>query len=242
MDKAFYRKFFEVQKKHWWFVSKKKIVLDFIDRYLSTNDNHKILDIGCGSGLMLNALEQIGDTYGMDMSDEAINFSREIFSGTVKKGMLPDNIPYDEEYFSIVVALDVIEHVDDDRASLTAIRSHIVEGGQAIISVPACMFLWSEHDVLNEHKRRYTLEELKGKLIEAGFTIEKISYFNTFLFPLISLVRIINNLLKRKGASEIDLPHPAINFIVEKIFSLEKYFLRIMNFPIGVSVLAVVRK
>ena len=242
MDKQFYRKFFEVQKKHWWFVSKKKIVLDFIDRYVSTNDNHKILDIGCGSGLMLNALEQIGDTYGMDMSDDAINFSKEIFSGTVKKGMLPDNIPYDEEYFSLVVALDVIEHVDDDRASLTAIRSHIAEGGQAVISVPACMFLWSEHDVLNEHKRRYTLEELKGKLIDAGFTIEKISYFNTFLFPLISLVRMMNNLLKRKGASEIDLPHPAINYIVEKIFSLEKYFLRIMNFPIGVSVLAVVRK
>ena len=242
MNKEFYRKFFEVQKKHWWFVSKKKIVLDFIDRYVPTNDNHKILDIGCGSGLMLNALEQIGDTYGMDMSDDAINFSKEIFSGTVKKGMLPDNIPYDEEYFSLVVALDVIEHVDDDRASLTAIRSHIAEGGQAVISVPACMFLWSEHDVLNEHKRRYTLEELKGKLIDAGFTIEKISYFNTFLFPLISLVRMMNNLLKRKGASEIDLPHPAINYIVEKIFSLEKYFLRIMNFPIGVSVLAVIRK
>lgn len=242
MDKAFYRKFFEVQQKHWWFVSKKKIVLDFIDRYVPTNDNHKILDIGCGSGLMLNALEQIGDTYGMDMSDDAINFSKEIFSGTVKKGMLPDNIPYDEEYFSLIVALDVIEHVNDDRASLKAIRSHIAEGGQAVISVPACMFLWSEHDVLNEHKRRYTLEELKGKLIDAGFTIEKISYFNTFLFPLISLVRMINNLLKRKGASEIDLPHPAINYIVEKIFSLEKYFLRIMNFPIGVSVLAVVRK
>ena len=242
MNKEFYRKFFEVQKKHWWFVSKKKIVLDFIDRYVPTNDNHKILDIGCGSGLMLNALEQIGDTYGMDMSDDAINFSKEIFSGTVKKGMLPDNIPYDEEYFSLVVALDVIEHVDDDRASLTAIRSHIAEGGQAVISVPACMFLWSEHDVLNEHKRRYTLEELKGKLIDAGFTIEKISYFNTFLFPLISLVRMMNNLLKRKGASEIDLPHPFINFIIEKIFSLEKYFLRIMNFPIGVSVLAVIRK
>jgi SAM-dependent methyltransferase len=242
MDKKLYLKFFEVQKKHWWFVSKKKIVLDFIDRYVPMNDNHKILDIGCGSGLMLNALEQIGETYGMDMSDDAINFSKEIFSGTVKKGMLPDNIPYDEEYFSLVVALDVIEHVNDDRASLTAIRHHIAEGGQAVISVPACMFLWSEHDVLNEHKRRYTLEELKGKLIDAGFTIEKISYFNTFLFPLISLVRMINNLLKRKAASEIDLPHPVINYIVEKIFSLEKYFLRIMNFPIGVSVLAVVRK
>jgi SAM-dependent methyltransferase len=242
MEKNFYRIFFEVQKKHWWFVVKKKIVLDFIDRYVSANINHKILDIGCGSGLMLNALEQIGETNGMDMSDDAINFSKDIFSGTVRKGMLPDNIPYEKEYFSLVVALDVIEHVDDDRAALSAIRSHIEQGGQAIISVPACMFLWSEHDVLNEHKRRYTLEELKIKLLEAGFTIEKISYFNTFLFPLISLVRLVNKVLKRKGGLDVELPHPIVNFIVEKVFSLEKYFLRFMNFPIGVSVMAVVRK
>lgn len=242
MEKSFYRIFFEVQKKHWWFVAKKKIVLDLIDRYVPAKTNHKILDIGCGSGLMLNALEQIGETNGMDMSDDAINFSKEIFSGTVKKGMLPDNIPYEKEYFSLVVALDVIEHVDDDRAALSAIRSHIAPGGQAVITVPACMFLWSEHDVLNEHKRRYTLDELKTKLLDAGFTIEKISYFNTFLFPLISLVRMINNVLKRKGGSDVDLPHPAVNYLVEKIFSLEKYFLRFMNFPIGVSVLAVVRK
>lgn len=242
MEKSFYRIFFEVQKKHWWFVAKKKIVLDLIDRYVPAKANHKILDIGCGSGLMLNSLEQIGETNGMDMSDDAISFSKEIFSGAVKKGMLPDNIPYEKEYFSLVVALDVIEHVDDDRAALSAIRSHIAPGGQAVITVPACMFLWSEHDVLNEHKRRYTQEELKTKLLEAGFTIEKISYFNTFLFPLISLVRMINNVLKRKGGSDVDLPHPAVNYIVEKIFSLEKYFLRFMNFPIGVSVLAVVRK
>lgn len=242
MEKSFYRIFFEVQKKHWWFVSKKKIVLDLIDRYVPGKARHRILDIGCGSGLMLNALEKVGETNGMDMSDDAINFSKEIFSGTVRKGMLPDDIPYEKEYFSLVVALDVIEHVEDDRAALTAIRSHIAPAGQAVITVPACMFLWSEHDVLNEHKRRYTLQELKMKLLDAGFTIEKISYFNTFLFPLIGVVRVINNLLKRKGGSDVDLPHPAVNYIVEKIFSLEKYFLRFMNFPIGVSVLAVVRK
>jgi SAM-dependent methyltransferase len=242
MEKSFYRIFFEVQKKHWWFVAKKKIVLDLIDRHVPVKPNHKILDIGCGSGLMLNALEQIGETNGMDMSDDAISFSKEIFSGTVKKGVLPDNIPYEKEYFSLVVALDVIEHVDDDRAALSAIRSHIAPGGHAVITVPACMFLWSEHDVLNEHKRRYTLEELKTKLLDSGFTIERISYFNTFLFPLISLVRMVNNVLKRKGGSDVDLPHSAVNYIVEKIFSMEKYFLRFMNFPIGVSVLAVVRK
>jgi SAM-dependent methyltransferase len=242
MDKSFYRIFFEIQKKHWWFVGKKKIVLDLIRRYVPARADHRILDIGCGSGLMLNALEQIGETNGMDMSDEAIGFSREIFSGMVKKGFLPDNIPYENERYSLVTVLDVIEHVDDDRAALEAIRAKMVLGGQAIITVPACMFLWSEHDVLNEHKRRYTRNELREKLIEAGFTVEKISYFNTFLFPAIGLVRLVNNLLKRDGGSDVELPSQPVNFILQRIFSAEQYFLRFMTFPIGVSVLAVVRK
>lgn len=243
MDKSYYRIFFEIQKKHWWFVAKKKIVLDLIRRYVPTkNGGHRILDIGCGSGLMLNALEQMGETNGMDMSDEAIGFSREIFSGTVKKGFLPDNVPYEDGSFSLVTALDVIEHVEDDRAALRTIRAKMASGGQAIITVPACMFLWSEHDVLNEHKRRYTLNELREKLIEADFVVEKISYFNTFLFPAIGMVRLINNVLKRKGGSDVDLPSPAVNYILEKIFSMEKLFLRFLSFPIGVSVLAVVRK
>lgn len=243
MDKSYYRIFFQVQKKHWWFVTKKKIVLDLIQHYVLAQDGGlRILDIGCGSGLMLNALEQVGETSGMDMSDEAIGFSREIFGGTVKKGFLPGNIPYDNEYFGLVTALDVIEHVEDDRSALKAIHAKMVPGGQAIITVPACMFLWSEHDVLNEHKRRYTCSELREKLIEAGFTVEKISYFNTFLFPAISLVRLINNVLKRKGGSDVDLPSPIVNYVLEKIFSAEMFFLRFMDFPIGVSVLAVVRK
>jgi len=241
MDKSYYRIFFEVQKKHWWFVTKKKIVLELIRQFVPQRTDHKILDIGCGTGLMLNALETIGETSGMDVSDDAIVFSREIFNGVVRKGMLPNDIPYEDQYFSLVTALDVIEHVDDDCAALQAIRSKIAPGGQAIITVPAFMFLWSEHDVLNEHKRRYTLPELRTKLLEAGFTIEKISYFNTLLLPLISLVRIANNLLKRKGGSDVDLPHPAINYILEKIFSLELFLLRVMNLPAGVSVLAVVR-
>ena len=243
MDKSYYSIFFAVQKEHWWFVAKKKIVLALIRQFAPARGSQvHILDIGCGSGLMLNALKQIGETSGMDMSDDAISFSREIFSGTVKKGFLPDNVPYKDASFSLVTALDVIEHVDDDRSALRAIRAKLAPGGKAILTVPACMFLWSEHDVLNEHKRRYSRSELREKLIDAGFTIEKISYFNTFLFPAIGLVRIVNNMLKRKGNSDVDLPSPAVNFFLEKIFSMEKFFLRFMNLPIGVSVLAVVRK
>ena len=237
-----YRIFSEIQKKHWWFVTRKKIVLDTIDRYLNKSDNAKVLDIGCGTGVMLNALEEVGRAYGMDMSDDAINFSKEIFNGKVEKGSLPDQVPYEKSFFDLITALDVIEHVDRDIDSLKAIRSLLVPGGNVVITVPAYMFLWSSFDEMNEHKRRYTRTELKTKLVQAGFTIEKISYYNTLLFPVVFVVRMLNNILKRDGASDVDMPSRPVNFVLEKIFGIEKYLLRYFNLPFGVSVLAVVRK
>ena len=82
-------------------------MLDNIDRYLTKNNQPKILDIGCGSGLMLNALGRVGETYGMDVSDEAISFSKEIFNGRVEKGALPDVLPNEENFFDMITALDV---------------------------------------------------------------------------------------------------------------------------------------
>lgn len=242
MNINMYRIFFEIQKNHWWFVTKKKIVLDAIDKHLLKKGDIKVLDIGCGSGLMLNALEGIGQTFGMDMSDDAINFSKEIFNGSVEKGFLPDQIPYEENFFDLITALDVIEHVDQDIDSLKAIRAHLLPEGKAVITVPAYMFLWSAFDDLNEHKRRYTLTELHTKLIQAGFTVEKISYFNTLLFPLVFVVRMLNNMLKRDGAADVDMPARPLNFMLKKIFGFEKHLLKFVNLPFGVSILAVVKK
>ena len=242
MNIDMYRMFFVVQKKHWWFVTKKEIVLDAIDRYFNQHTGVKVLDIGCGSGLMLNALEHVGQTFGMDMSDDAISFSKEIFNGKVEKGFLPDQIPYAENYFNLITALDVIEHVDEDVDSLKAIRGHLVADGKDVITVPAYMFLWSKFDEMNEHKRRYTLTELNAKLEQAGFTVEKISYYNTLLFPVVFVVRMLNNLFKRDGSSDVDMPNAPLNFVLKKIFGLEKYLLRFINLPFGVSILAVVKK
>lgn len=243
MDKNLYEIFFQIQKKHWWFVARKNIVLDFIHRYLPATKKPKILDIGCGSGLMLNALEEIGQVSGMDMSDDAINFSKKIFSGQVEKGFLPDNLPYPINNFDLVIALDVIEHVEDDVAALMKIHTHMTVGGKAVITVPANMLLWSEHDVINEHKRRYNLKELKSKLLASGFVIEKISYYNTLLFPIVLTVRTINNVLHRKDESDMIMPNPILNSILKNIFVLEKYILRFCNLPhFGVSLIAVVRK
>lgn len=242
MNIELYRIFFNVQKTHWWFVTKKKIILDVIDRYSNNDLPRNILDIGCGSGLMLNSLNNLGQTFGMDMSDEAVSFSKEIFNGRVEKGSLPDHIPYEENFFDLITALDVIEHVDRDVDSLVTMHSHLVLGGKAIITVPAYMFLWSAFDEMNQHKRRYSRSELLGKLKDAGFTVERISYYNTLLFPVIFIVRMLNNFLLRDGASDLDIPNRPTNYLLEKIFFLEKYLLRFGDLPFGVSILAVVRK
>lgn len=237
-----YRIFFEIQRKHWWFVTKKNIILDVIRRHFSPRSDTCVLDVGCGSGLMLSALENIGRTSGMDMSDEAIAFSREIFKGVVRKGFLPEQVPYDEESFDLITVLDVIEHLDADVDALKTMRSRLRPGGKMIVTVPAYMFLWSNFDVLNEHKRRYTRSELRSKLQAAGLTIEKISYFNSLLFPVVFVVRKLNSLLKCSSASDTDMPSRPMNFILKMIFGLEKYLLRFVNLPFGVSILAVVKK
>ena len=242
MNIEMYRIFFNIQKQHWWFVTKKDIILDSIRRHLNLQPNSMILDIGCGSGLMLNALEEMGHTSGMDMSSEAIQFSKEIFSGPVNQGFLPDQVPYPKNVFELVTALDVIEHIDDDVASLEAIKSLLSPSGKAIITVPAYMFLWSQFDEMNEHKRRYTLTELQQKLIKAGFHIEKISYFNTLLFPIVYVVRKLNNILGRNGTSDVDMPGSLANHSLRTIFGFEKYLLRFCKLPFGVSILAVVSK
>jgi len=242
MNIQMYRIFFEIQKKHWWFTSKKAIILETIARYTNLNPSSTILDIGCGSGLMLNALEGLGNTSGMDMSDDAIQFRQEIFRGGIRKGYLPDNVPFPENQFDLITALDVIEHIDDDVQSLKTIKELLTATGTAIITVPAYMFLWSHFDEINEHKRRYTLTELKNKLEQAGFRIEKISYYNTFLFPIAYVVRKLNNFLGRNGVSDIEMPSDIMNNLLRRVFSSEKSLLRYCNFPFGVSVLAVVKK
>lgn len=235
-----YRVFYGIQKKHWWFSAKRTIILSLIDRYCKLTNKSNILDIGCGSGLMLDDLRKKGNLSGMDMSDEAISFSKEIYDGPIKKGSLPWDVPYPTQHFDLITALDVIEHIDDDVDSLKTIRNHLSIGGKALITVPAYMFLWTHFDDLNEHKRRYTRSELKRKLLEAGFKIERISYYNTFLFPLIALIRLINNVIKRDGQTDIDMPPSFVNFILKKVFETEHFFLPYISFPFGVSVVAVV--
>jgi SAM-dependent methyltransferase len=239
MDIDLYSTHFAVQKKHWWFVAKTQIVVDAIARYIRPIETNRILDAGCGAGLMLSSLEKYGQTYGMDISPEAIAFCRVNFKGQLEQGYLPDNVPYKNVQFDLITSLDVIEHIDDDVNSLKTLNSLLSPRGKLILTVPAYMFLWSHHDEINHHKRRYSLGELRNKLEIAGFKLEESTYFNTLLFPLIWLIRVKDKLLSSKSGNELDIPSPPVNFLLKKIFGFEKYLIRFLGLPFGVSILIV---
>lgn len=242
MKKYIYKELYELESKHWWFVGKKHVVFSLLNKFLPDKKNNNILDVGCGCGITLNDLEEFGKVYGMDSSSEALKYSKKIFKGEVKQGTLPDNIPYSKNYFDLIVALDVLEHVDDDINSFKNIQTFLNDNGIFIVTVPAFKFLWSDHDEVHYHKRRYTKAELEEKLTNAGFDILKLSYYNTFLFTPIVLMRLSNKLFRFKTNTHIKVPNIILNYLFEKIFSFEGLLLRSMNFPFGVSLIAIAKK
>jgi len=241
MDKFLYDEMFKIEETHWWFVARREIVLDQLDQFLSNKG--KILDIGCGTGVLIGFLEKFGEVYGLDSSPFAIEYCQQRGKGVIRKGALPEDIPFDAESFDLITALDVIEHIGDDVAALKVMHKHLRKGGIFICTVPAFSFLWSGHDEVHHHCRRYNRQELKEKLVAAGFGINKISYYNTLLFPLIALIRFIRKFTPAaEHKSDAKMPSRIANAFLRKLFASEKYMLRYLNLPYGISLLVIAVK
>lgn len=242
MENHLYRELYDLENKHWWFVSKRKIVLSLLEKYLPAGANHQILDVGCGSGLMLNDLIRFGTVYGVDYSEEALRFSAMNFDGVLRHGFLPGGIPFPDDSFDVIVALDILEHIEEDTASLEDIKRHLKDGGICLVTVPAHMFLWSGHDVVHDHKRRYTREMLRERIEHAGLKILKLSYYNSLLFIPITVARTLNRLMNRQNGSDAQMPNLFMNIMLQRIFSFEALCLEHFDFRAGVSLIAVLGK
>ena len=241
MEDQLYQSFFDVEMRHWWFVARRGIILDSIESTLHLNPRSKILDVGCGVGGMLVSLSERYEAYGTDTSALAIEFCRK---RGLKNAFECDlkGFPLANIEFDLIMLLDVIEHVDDDQALLREAFQRLKKGGFVLVTVPAYQFLWTRHDDVNHHKRRYTGSRLRGVLSESGFQVDRLSYFNTLLFPLAFVTRLLHKVLRSNTQSELSIPPFPLNDVLRSIFSLERPLLRRFSFWFGLSILAIARK
>ena len=235
MDTALYDRFFDTEDRHWWFVGRRRLVTGLLER---AGAGGRILDLGCGTGGVLQHLGPFGDAIGLDPAVEAAQYCRRRDVPMVVGSGL--ELPFADASFDAVLALDVIEHVRDDVALLQEAQRVLRPGGVLLVTVPAMPWLWSAHDDVNHHYRRYTLGTLRRSFQASGFRPEKVSYYNAVLLPLAITRKFIN----RFGGSDEhhleDLPGP-LNATLRAVLGLEGVVIRRRNLPLGASLVAAAR-
>lgn len=242
MQNNHYKTIYKTESGHWWYKTRRTIIRNFIEKYRAGfGDEIKILDVGCGTGLLLKETESLGTCYGIDVSQKAIDFCKKRGINNVQVADAV-RIPYPDNTFDVAVALDVVEHIENDEEAVREIYRVLKPRGIAIITAPAFMFLWGITDVVSYHLRRYTLPELREKIENGNFSIIRSSYFNTFLFPFIALVRLVVRCFRIPIKSENSEGKGLINFVLFIIFYAESMLLRYINFPFGVSVIVICKK
>jgi ubiquinone/menaquinone biosynthesis C-methylase UbiE len=223
------RKMSEIEGSNWWFCGKRYLVRSHMKK------GKVILDVGCGTGANLKSFSGAGIVVGTDLSMEALKFCRSrVINPLVKCSA--DRLPFKSGSIDTVTALDVLEHLDKDKKSMDEINRVLKLKGTLIATVPAHMFLWHRHDILLHHKRRYSINEFKTKLLSSGFDIKKVSYWNFTLFPLAAMYKFLNN------DSDTNRMNPVINTILYFLLTIDNILIKMFRLPFGVSIFCVARK
>jgi SAM-dependent methyltransferase len=228
------------EQEHWWFRARRRIVEAQIDR-LGLPASARILEAGCGSGGNLAMLARHGDVSAFEFDAGALALARQRGVGRVVAGQLPDGVPFEGEQFDLLVLLDVVEHLADDRAGLASLLHRLKPGAPVLITVPALKWLWGPHDVAHQHHRRYTHAGLRQLLEGVRLHVEHISYFNTLLFPVAALRRVWQRAEPNAAEEDLAVPSPPMNRALEAIFASERHLLQRLRLPIGMSLIAVAR-
>lgn len=243
MNSEEYKRLYDLEKSYWWHVAKLGLIHIFLTKYCPPNSERKIVDVGCGTGLVTENLGRYGDVLGIDISEEALKFCRQRGISNVRLGSLTDSGLADSS-LDLATTFDVLEHLDDDLAGIKEVYRILKPGGIFFLTVPAHKFLWSEHDEALHHRRRYSRKELLAKLEKANFRVERVTYYIFFFFPLVFAYRTFQSFFVKSSfpkTSYIILPDWLNNLFI-RILQIEARLIKRVNFPIGVSLVCVARK
>ncbi len=245
MDSLYYREYYKLERNHWFFQVRAKIIMTHIESILEKNGSCKILNIGPATGYTSELLEKYGEVLSVEYDNECYEFVKEKLDIKIIQGTILD-LDFEDNSYDLVCAFDVIEHVEDDQLAVDEMKRVCNNDGFVVVTVPAFQSLWSKHDEINHHFRRYKKKPLLN-LFNDKDGIEYNTYFNFFLFLPIALIRIISYRILRKRfnkneeqtGSDLEIGNSSfVSKIMYFIFSMELPFIRKrLKLPFGVSLL-----
>ncbi|HUR11036.1 MAG TPA: methyltransferase domain-containing protein [Flavitalea sp.] len=254
MDKNYFSKYYELERNHWWFTVREKIITDAIRKRIRLPKIPSILNAGVATGRSTELLQQFGTVTSVEQDADTCAFLEEQLQIPVTCASVTD-LPFFDDSFDMVCAFDVIEHVQEDASAIRQLRRVLRKDGRLILTVPAYNFLWSTHDNVNHHFRRYTADRIEKLLKKEGLSVEYLTYFNTFLFIPIASYRLATRRGKKINSPESasqktiqsDFERPVsknrfLNRLFEIIFSAERKLLKSVKMPFGVSMLVIAHK
>jgi SAM-dependent methyltransferase len=233
---------FEKEQEYWWYVGRLNTIRNLLT-YLNVGDKNRILNLGCGTAGLVRGLSDFGEIHNLDIDENALRFCKERWPKNVIQADCL-SLPFKEQTFDLVLALDILEHMEDDREVLKQIHGILKYKGYLIITVPSFKFMWSARDDIGCHKRRYNRAQILKKVEFSAFSLVKISYFNTLLFPIAFFEKQYMRLKKKTIEPDAFLPKiPAyLNKLFTMILSIEGKILKKYNLPFGLSLIAVCQK
>jgi len=251
MQKQYYKEYYHLERNHWWFRARLEIIESLLQKKIldSGKEKIKILNAGVATGATTTMLEKYGEVTSLEYDKDCCEFLKTNLNMEVINGSLTE-LPFQDDTYDLVCAFDVIEHIEDDSTAVSEIRRVLKQDGFIYLTVPAFNFLWSHHDDVNHHFRRYTIGNLSQVVSKNKFNLKHKTYFNSILFPPIFLMRMFSKLLPKKKqddstGSDFELFKTSglINKIFFWLFRKERWFLsKNIRFPFGVSLLLIGKK
>jgi SAM-dependent methyltransferase len=238
MERIVYDRMAELADRHWWYRARRDILADLIERRIELPQDARILEIGCGTGHNLEMLARFGRVDGIEIDGAARALASRRLGHKVMDSPLPELPGIEDKAYDLVAILDVLEHVEPDREALASIVRKLRPGGRVLITVPAFAWMWSGHDEVNHHKRRYTKGTLARVVADAGLELDMMSWFNSLLFPVAVAARLASRLSGKRDSGD-QMPTAPVNALFETLFGLERYALGRLPFPPGVSLVAI---
>jgi SAM-dependent methyltransferase len=238
MERVVYDQMAALDQRHWWYRARREVIAALIRRRIFPEPGGRILEVGCGTGHNLSMLGEFGSVDALEIDETARSLAETRLGKAILSAPLPELSGIPQRHYDLVAAFDVVEHIADDKGAIASMAKLLKPGGKLVLTVPAHQWMWSAHDVVNHHQRRYSKTGLKRLIDGSPLKLEAIGYFNSLLFPVAIADRFASRLRGKEDAN-LSLPPEPLNQALERVFAAERALIGRVPLPPGLSLFAV---